>query len=167
MRRSISSSVIPALVLVAGCSAAEPPVPVAKVLAQCDSFRGKIARVAGYLGECAGYSCHLFPDAAAAKAFDDAWRAMGLAQREGGNNRENVKLREAWERINALWPMGVGWAEAFDRKAAPFQGSYVVITGRVVSGDCTGRGGTDRSPGIEPTDIRAWTAAEGAPAKSK
>jgi hypothetical protein len=154
---------------VTGCNSAAPPVTVQQLLAQCDAYKGKPIRLAGYLGECAGYECHLFADKAALAAFNDAWKAELAAEREvnRGADPKDPKFAGLWERANALWPVGVGGGEAFDRKAGPFQNSYVVITGTVAKDTCTGAGGTDRSAGIEPTDIRAWTMSEGAPANTK
>lgn len=127
-----------ALLLLSGCGAPEPPLrTVRQIIAQCDTFLGKTVRAAGYLGECGGYDCQLF-------ANSRGWDASGPAD----------------------YPIGIGFAESFDRKAAPFQHSYVVITGRVAKDSCTGAGGTDRSFGIAPTDIRAWAQSEGAPAKT-
>ena len=129
-----------ALLLLAGCNAAEPPLrTVNEIIAQCDKLMGKTVRAAGYLGNCAGYDCHLFTD-------PRGWDAAGPGEYPG---------------------IGIGSEGSFDRKAAPFQHSYVVITGRVAKDNCTSAGGTDRSFGIDPTDIRAWTPSEGAPAKTQ
>ena len=128
---------------IAGCSTAEQPLALSQFLSQCNSFKGKVVQVGGYLGDCAGYSCHLFtgkPGSDRFVAIESAgvWRsAVGI----GGDN------------------------EAFDRKAAPLQHSYVVVTGRVDDHSCDGEGGTDRSPGLHPSDIRASTLSEAAPAK--
>ena len=59
----------------------------------------------------------------------------------------------------------IGFAESFDRKAASFRNGNVVIAGRVRKDDCIGLG-TDRSAGIDPSHIRAWTSSEGAPANT-
>ncbi|MEZ0242004.1 MAG: hypothetical protein ACAH11_01420 [Sphingomonas sp.] len=128
-----------ALVSLAGCSPASGPVEVAALLAQCDSYLGKTVEVVGYIGECGGYSCILFADqAAAAKPFANRGAAIGV----GGN-------------------------EAFDAKAGPLQNSDVVITGTMDKKNCTGEGGTDRSAGLIPTDIRAWTSPGGAPGNTQ
>lgn len=103
-------------------------VTVAQILAQCDAFKGQPVQAAGYLAECHGYDCHLFTD---------------------------KKGRETWS-FGSNSEIGIGGGHAFDLKAAPFQNSYVVITGRVDKDNCSGAGGADRSVGIEPTDIRAW-----------
>jgi hypothetical protein len=41
----------------------------------------------------------------------------------------------------------------------------VVVTGRIDDDSCDGKGGTDRSPGLHPTDIRASAETEAGPAK--
>ncbi|RYY28978.1 MAG: hypothetical protein EOP62_01275 [Sphingomonadales bacterium] len=152
----------------AACSAAQPPVGAAQILKQCASFLGKPVQASGYLGECAGYTCQLFPDQAAATAFDEAWKASNVAQQKvsRGAKPEDLGLSNAWDRVQALWPIGVGFSETFDRNAAPLQNSYVVITGRMDEHSCDGSGGADRSAGLRPTDIRAWTVSEGAPANT-
>ena len=137
-----------------------PLVTVDKLLAQCDAFKGKPVQVAGYLGECAGYDCHLAADEARWVAFVSAFGSARAHQ-------SDAKQAEAWARVRALWPIGVGGDAAFDRKAGPFQRSYVVISGTVAKDSCDGQVGTDRSYGINPTDIRAWKKSEGAPANSK
>ena len=144
----------------AGCTAAVPLVTVEKLLAQCDAFKGKRVQVAGYLGECAGYECHLAVD-------KDRWAALVSALKDTRAPQSHAKQAEALSRVHALWPMGVGGGAAFDRKAGPFQQSYVVISGTIAKDSCDGQGGTDRSYGINPTDIRAWKKSEGAPENSK
>lgn len=150
--------VLPALA--AGCSAAPPLVTVEKLLAQCSAYLGKPVRLAGYLGECAGYECHLAVD-------KDRWNAFVAAFNDTRGQPTVEKQAEAWSRVEALSPVGVGGSEMFDKKAAPFQQHYVVITGRIDDHNCNGRGGTDRSAGIHPIDIRAWTKSEGAPADAQ
>jgi len=129
------------------------------LLAQCDAFKGKRVQLAGYLGQCAGYECDLAVDKAHWAAFVSAFNNAHAHQSE-------AKRAEAWSRVRPLWPIGVGGDQAFDRKAAPFQQSYVVISGTIAKDSCDGRGGTDRSYGINPTDIRAWKKSEGAPANN-
>ena len=128
-----------ALVSLSGCSSASGPVEVAALLAQCDAYLGEPVEVVGYIGECGGNSCLLFADKAAAeKPSENRGAAIGV----GGN-------------------------EAFDAKAAPLQNSDVVITGTMDAKSCTGEGGTDRSAGLRPTDIRAWTPSGGAPGNTQ
>lgn len=122
---------------------------VAKILKQCGAFLGKSVQAAGYLGTCAGYDCHLFSSKTAA----EAWYRYSLGSAPDAEEPQAV--------------IGIGGGNAaFDAKAAPLQNSDVVITGRMDEHSCDGRGGSDRSPGVHPTDIRAWTPAEGAPGNS-
>jgi hypothetical protein len=143
-----------------GASSAVPLVTVQQLLAQCDAYKGTPVRLAGYLGECAGYECHVAID----KAHYARW--VGAFNATLSMKHNNPAFSEAWSRVDALWPVGVGGNPTFDSRAGPLQNSYVVITGRVAKSNCTGAGGTDRSAGIEPTDIRAWTPSEGAPANT-
>jgi hypothetical protein len=111
-------------------------------LARCEAVRGTTVQVAGYVARCGGLDCLLYSDKAGADAMQTRHRQPDATRRF----------------------IGIGHAEEFDRKAAGFQHSYVVISGRVDDFSCDGSGGTDRSAGIHPTDIRTWTPAEGAPA---
>jgi hypothetical protein len=137
-----------------GCSGAAGPPPsadkvyeVAEILKRCGAFLGKPVQAAGYLATCQGYDCHLFTS----KAGADAW--YGYINRGEATASEEPKV-----------VIGIGFeSEAFDAKAAPLQRSYVVIAGRMDERSCDGAGGSDRSPGIHPTDVRVWTPAEGAP----
>jgi hypothetical protein len=134
----VRAAIALALVPLAGCDSASGPVEVAAVLAQCDAYLGKPVQVVGYIGDCGGNSCVLFADEAAAKG----------------------------SQLNRATAIGVGSAEGFDDKAAALQNSDVVITGTIDAKSCTGEGGLDRSAGIHPTDIRAWTPP-GAPANTQ
>ncbi|MDG5489787.1 hypothetical protein NYR55_14275 [Sphingomonas sp. BGYR3] len=145
------------LLSAAGCNSQQPEIvaqpTVSEVLESCKAYLGKAVRVAGYLGDCAGYDCHLFSDKAEKVKWDRYIAAISQPRIILADLREPEKV------------MSVGFTdEAWDRKAEKFQQSYVVVSGRMDETSCDGRGGTDRSPGIEPTDIRAWTPAEGAPA---
>ncbi|WP_299419983.1 hypothetical protein [Sphingomonas bacterium] len=125
----------------------------------CDSYRGKTVRAAGYLDDCADNDCQLFADKKAIGISADAWKAVRNAK------RDSAEWPKAWNRLAAVAPIGIGYDETFDRKAASLQHSYVVITGRVSKDSCTGFAtGTDRAFGIDPIDIRPWTPADGAPA---
>jgi hypothetical protein len=145
-----------------GCSSTAPLVTVQQLLAQCATLKGKQVRVAGYVGQCGGYDCTLFADKTGPAAF----------QKSLADSLEAVRRHRNGEPRNpaGIVPMpvmvGIGWTEAFDAKAARFQNSYVIISGRVDDKNCTGAGGTDRSYGVMPTDIRTWSPAEGAPANS-
>ncbi len=152
--------------LLAGCTPA-PVVKVAEVLAHCDSYKGKIVRVAGYLGDCGGYDCMLFADKAHVNAFAAAraeqrriHRQLMLEDRADADG----KLKAAWDRIEKIWPIGIGFIAMVEPRLTAHAGRYVILTGRMEQDTCTGLGGTDRAPGIRPTDVRVWTKAAGAPA---
>lgn len=151
-----------ATALLGSCGQA-PLLTVDRYVAQCEALKGKPVRLAGYLGECAGYDCHM-------TASKQAWDAYNSAFRRSAGNKttpEERKLaRAALDEMQAIPMIGIGGDEAFDRQAAPFRQRYVVITAQVSKDSCTGEGGTDRSAGIEPSDIRAWTPSEGAPANT-
>jgi hypothetical protein len=147
---------------IAACGPAEPPVRTVKqILAQCDAMLGKPVRAAGFLGECAGYDCHLFADKESYNAWFAFIDAIALEAKQITSEAKSAQAPRRPAEPDGM--IGIGGEEAFDRKAAPLQHSYVVITGRVADHSCTGAGGTDRSSGIEPTDIRTWTPSEGAP----
>jgi hypothetical protein len=156
--------------LAAGCAANVPLVTVDKLLAQCDAFKGKPVQLAGYLGECAGYECHVAADESHWEAFVSAFNNARTSQSHAEQMRapqSPAQQREAWSRVWAIPLVGVGGDKAFDQKAAPFQHHYVVINGTIATDSCNGEGETDRGRGIEPIDIRAWTKSEGAPANTK
>lgn len=159
-----------ATALLGSCGQAPQLLTVDKYLAQCEALKGKPVRLAGYLGECAGYDCHMTANKQAWAAYADAF-AKGRRIAFGADPKASPEaLRAAdaaWAKMDAIPMIGIGGDEAFDRKAAPFQQSYVVVTAQVAKDSCTGAGGTDRSAGIEPTDIRAWTPSEGAPANTQ
>ena len=132
----------------ASCDWIEPDPPiftVAELVPRIDELNGKTVRVAGYLANCGGYSCDLYPR----KEDVAVW------------NRAFAELRKTRQfRQPDLPVLGIDSGEdfEFDEKAAPFTGSYVVITGKVTN-QCRfkgERGCTDRSPDLEPTKIAAW-----------
>lgn len=159
-----------ATALLGSCGQAPQLLTVDKYLAQCEALKGKPVRLAGYLGECAGYDCHLTASKQAWTSYVDAF-AKGRRVAFGADPKASPEaLKEAdaaWDKMATIPMIGVGGDEAFDRQAAPLQNHYVVITAQVAKDSCTGGGGTDRSAGIEPSDIRAWTPSEGAPANTQ
>lgn len=151
-----------ATALLGGCGEA-PLLTVDRYVAQCEALKGKPVRLAGYLGECAGYDCHMTASKQAWDAYMDAFRRSADTT---ATPEARKAEREAWEKMQSIPMIGIGGDEAFDRQAAPFRQRYVVITAQVSKDSCTDAGGTDRSAGIEPSDIRAWTPSEGAPANT-
>lgn len=149
----------------AGCTPA-PVTKVREILAHCDSYKGKIVRVAGYLGECGGYSCHVFADRAHARAFDAGWAELARIGRvrDANGDPDHAAQEKVLARLNTIWPMGVGFNAGVEPRLTAHGGRYVIITGRIDKDSCDGQGGMDRSPGLHPTDVRVWTKAAGAPA---
>lgn len=149
-------------VLLVGCGA-RPPFTVAQYIEQCDALKGKLVSLAGYVEDCGGYSCLLYPD----EKGPEQWR------RHFGETRAAAyRARDGLPPSGApITPkpatIGIGGTREFDRKAQTFQNRHVVITGLVDTDSCTGEGGTDRSAGLQPTDIRAWNPPERAPANTK
>jgi len=142
-----------------GCGASAPLVTVDKLLAQCEAFKGKPVQLAGYLGVCVHYECDLAADETHWRAYASAFNAAHRGQLP--------ERREAWSRAFAVPLIGVGGNKTLDAKAATLQYSYVIISGTIAKDSCDGRGGTDRTSGVDPTNIRAWTRSEGAPATTK
>jgi len=142
--------------LLAGASAscarskAEPPLyTVDQLVPQIEELNGRTVRVVGYLGDCAGDSCDLYPREADVAVWKRAFAEI----------REKKQFHDP-----GLSVLGIGPGKIdddgfeFDRKAAPFNRTYVVITGTVDSrcrykGE---RGCTDRSPDLQPTSISPW-----------
>ena len=148
--------------LLAGCAPA-PVATVAEVLASCDAYKGKIARVAGYLADCGGYGCGLFRDRSHWRAYRAAWADEKRIPRDADGRPDRKALDAVWERINALWPMGVGFNPMVEPRLTVHNDRYVIISGRMNEHSCIGEG-TDRAEGIAPNDVRVWTKAAGAPA---
>jgi len=153
VRFALASSLALLVTTTAACGwlSSEPPLfTVGELVPRIDELNGKRLRVAGYLGDCAVYSCDLYPS----KEDVAVW------------NRAFAELRTTRHFNDPKLPvLGIGTGKAeergfeFDRKAAPFHQRYVVITG-TVDNRCRykgERGCTDRSPDLNPTDISLWT----------
>jgi hypothetical protein len=154
-----SAAFLPAigLLAMASCDGGEPPLySVAELVPRIDELNGKTVRVAGYLGDCGGYSCELFPS----KEDLAVWRRAYDDLRKG--NRP--KLPDS-----PVLGIGSGDEFEFDAKAAPFTSRYVVITGKV-DNRCRfngQRGCTDRSPDLDPTGIAPWNGPVPPPPQQK
>ena len=117
---------------------------VAEVKDNIDALNGQRVQVAGWLGECAEYSCSLFT------SQDDA-RRFGRWLYDLANHK--AELDDAPPELG----LGEGNREGeWDARAAPFTNSFVVVTGRVTNEcwyqghrSCTGRGAD-----LEPEAIR-------------
>jgi hypothetical protein len=110
-----------------------------------DELDGHTVSVVGYLAECGGYDCRLYPN----KADADEWGRFMTAIQAGQHPPVPSD--------HPVVGIGSGTSFDFDARAAPFMNGYVVITG-TVSNECRYQGKpacTDRSPDINPTSIRA------------
>ena len=150
------------LPLASSCDAitAEPPLfTVAELVPRIDELNGKTVRVAGYLGECQVYSCDLYPS----KQDMAVWDRVYAELRAGRPSKRPYKLPDrpvlGIGTGDAIDDNKAGDTFAFDKMAAPFTDSYVLITGKVTN-QCRykgERGCTDRSPDLDPTEIAPWT----------
>ena len=147
-RPAFARSVVILLLAMAGASCG-PAAPqrvftVEEIVPRIDALNGRTVSVAGYLPECMGYDCTLFRT----KADSDAWDRVVIALRA----HRRVPIPDVPE-----LGIGSGANDRFDAQAAPFNNSYVVITG-VITNQCRFEGKracTDRSVDLEPTAIRA------------
>ena len=145
------------LLAAASCGSASPPLfTVAELVPRIDELNGKTVRVAGYLGDCSGYECGLYP------SKDDfaAWTRT-IAELRKGNRPEQPR--------SPVLGIGTGEQSEFDSKAVPFTDRYVVITGKV-SNQCRSKGEpacTDRSTDLDPISIAAWSGPVPPPPQSQ
>ncbi len=122
------------------------------VIANIGSLNGRTVRVAGYLGDCRGYECRLFPSPSEKALADRYYGELMAAAHEG--RRPTLP-----ETVPVFLGIGSGENFEFDRRAAPYQNGYVVITGRVTN-RCRYNGRpscTDRTTDVEPTQIERST----------
>lgn len=118
-----------------------PLMNVEKAVASLDQFEGRTVRVAGYLGQCAGYECVLFSSQGEEQRYAE-WIA----------NLREMPFQDFKAPI-----LGVGSADDFDRKVAPFVPGYVIITGTLINvcRDANGQPAClDRTTDIIPTGIQ-------------
>ena len=156
-----------ALFALLGCTKAAPAVQtVAEIEPRIHALNGKTVSVGGYLGECAGFECRLFVDKAGWDKFVAS--ANGTMEAIRRHNR-GEKVDPSALLFTEPQHLGIGSGAGFDQKAAGLTQRYVVITGRITD-ECRGPnnepGCIDRSTDLEPTDIREWTPAQGAPANT-
>jgi len=136
---------------------------ITHVIANIDALNGQVIRVSGYLGTCFGYDCVLFRNQNEKAQWDRVMAQLAVRARD---YRAPVPV------IPDLPMLGIGSGEnfEFDRAAAHYNNSYVVITGRVTN-VCRYHGVqacTDRSTDLEPTQIARWSpqgAQAGTPAQ--
>jgi hypothetical protein len=135
----ISLALLP---LLAGCwwPVPEGTVTPKQVNRYINLWNGKVVTVGGWIGTCAGYDCRLFST--------EADMRIVMA-----GNSDSPEWHKAFGR-----GLGIGSAEGFDQAAAPLQGTYVLIKGRVndICHPWLGSGGClDRAADIEPISIQA------------
>ncbi|MBV8686081.1 MAG: hypothetical protein JOZ90_09935 [Alphaproteobacteria bacterium] len=120
-----------------------------EVVANIDALNGRTVKVGGFLPECGGYDCLLYGSEADGRRVK-AWTELARAHRRVPDS----ELPEG---------LGIGSDDGFDRKAAPFVGQYVLITGTVDKRcrDHGEMGCTDRAPEIHPKSIRPWQPPAG------
>jgi hypothetical protein len=140
-----------------------------EVVKSIQRLNGRTITVAGYLGNCAGYDCALYTDATQAKLAADWFKRLHVAMRNHDRRNLPEEPADSWHKYS----LGIGSGDwqchqrrtdddclsAFDRKAAPFQNSYVLITGRATKmcRDEHGEPGCiDRSTDLFPTEIKKW-----------
>jgi hypothetical protein len=142
--------IVLAAALLGACAKPAAPLAVPQLIAQIHVLNGRTVRVAGYLGTCLGGDCNLFVDRVGYNA-ELRWRDE-LKARSGGlaHGEQSTALPTRPPQI------GIGGKAEFARKAAPFENSMVVVTGKVTD-RCRGPDGqpgcADASTDIEPTDI--------------
>jgi hypothetical protein len=112
------------------------PVLPSEARAKISKWHGEDVLLEGWLGECKGYSCHIFDTLSEAKIV-----ANGSSKSPG--------LRKAMD--NSL---SIGTALNFDDVAAPLQFQKVQMSGRL-SDRCRQftAGCLDRVPDIQPSSI--------------
>jgi hypothetical protein len=119
---------------------------IQKVIDHINELNGRSVRVEGYLGTCAGYDCLLF-----ASDNDRArWERVVSAM---------VHRKKPTEAEPPMLGIGSGEHFDFDAKAAPFNNSYVIISGTVTNG-CRYHGlpgCTDRTTDLKPISIERWS----------
>jgi hypothetical protein len=129
---------------------AQQRLTVAEVIDWIDRLNGRTVRVGGYLGRCSGYDCSLFASEDDSRKFD---RFLADIIERRRSDLEPPPM------------LGIGDDRDFDRKAAPLNLRYVIITG-IVDNQCWHRGEpvcTDRAPDLHPIRVEAWDRdAEGA-----
>jgi hypothetical protein len=155
--------IVAAIALLAS-SCRQQQLTVAEAVKNIHSLSGRTVTVGGYLGECSGYECVLYADAAHEKRTEDWFRRLNQAA------QRHERFADRADPLDGALGIGAGkWVcdkgspnqchSEFDEQAAPFLHSYVLITGKITDEcrDEQGHGGcTDRSTDLQPTSIRLW-----------
>jgi hypothetical protein len=122
---------------------------VEQVVGRIDELDGETVSVTGYLAKCSGYDCVLHRTKQDADEWDRAMAALS-------STSARLPVPEF-----PMLGIGIGGSNFdFDREAAPFTNSYVVISGTVTN-ECRFEGKpacTDRGADLIPTAIRRGSA---------
>ena len=142
--------IVIALTFLGACAKPAAPLTVPQLIARIHALDGRTVRVTGYLGTCNAGDCNLFIDRAGHAA--DLRMLAGIKAISAGSARDGQAVA-----LTSMPPrIGIGGMEEFARKAARFENSMVVVTGKVTD-RCRRPDGqpacTDGSTDIEPTDI--------------
>jgi hypothetical protein len=171
MSRSVAFAFAMLLPLASSCDAiaADPPLfTVTELVPRIDELNGKTVRVAGYLAECQGYGCDLYPSKQDSAAWHRVYEDLRAGRPSKGPDKQPDLPVLGIGAGEAIDGNGTGDAFAFDKMAAPFTNSYVLITGKVTN-QCRYKGEracTDRSPDLDPTKIAAWRGPVPPPPRS-
>jgi hypothetical protein len=127
-----------AILALAACAKPVPTenVSTADVIDNIHAWNGKVVTVEGWLGECQGYNCGIFP------ALTDARVVVS-------GNYQTDEWRDAMNRS-----LSIGSADGFDETAAPLQFKRVRLKARV-NDECWPANCTDRANILEPISIEA------------
>lgn len=123
-------------VVLAGCSAPNPrvPLPVTEVRDHIVEWDGRIVTVEGWLGRCGGLDCGIYPTLADAQI---------VAQ---GNMSTNAEMRAMDRRLD------IGFDDAFEAAAKPLQFKAVRLKARL-NKECYPHKCKDRADILQPISI--------------
>ncbi len=138
-----------------GSASAQRAITVDEFITRIDQLNGQTVRVTGYLGECQGYSCHLYRNKAESADVDRAMSDMRAALAEGATDVSGFPFPN-----HPAVLIGTGSRFSFfDLRASLYAGGYVVITGQATN-QCRSqiRFCFDRGSDLEPISIRSAPA---------
>lgn len=118
------------------CSVPDRVVTVEEVRANIIAWHNEVVTIEGWLGQCGGLDCAIYPN-----------REDAILVASGDYRTDEWRL--AMERR-----VSIGFEEKFDAAAAPLEGTFVRLTGRLDRSCAPPIGAcTDRAPEIHPIDI--------------
>jgi hypothetical protein len=135
MKRSL---VLAAILALAACAKPVPSgnVSTTDLIDNIHAWNGKIVTVEGWLGECAGYNCGIFPTLIDARVV-------------ASGDYQSDEWGDAMDR-----GLSIGSADGFDESAAHLQFERVILKARV-NDQCWPANCTDRANVLEPISIEA------------